>query len=505
VTSIDHVRAGRREWLGLAALALPCLLMSMDLTVLYLAVPDLSEDLQPSSTQLLWITDVYGFMLAGCLITMGTLGDRVGRRRLLLIGASAFAAASVLAAFSTSAEMLIATRAMMGVAAATLMPSTLSLIRNMFHDEQQRTRAMGIWIMSFSVGGAIGPLVGGVLLEHFWWGSVLLLPVPVMLLLLAVGPRLLPEFRAQSPGRFDLRGAALSIAAVLLVVYGIKRLAEGGVDAVPLLAIVAGLGLGVVFVLCERKAEDGLVDLELFRVPSFSASLAVNLVSLFVMFGSFWFVAQYLQLVLGMEPLEAGLWTVPQSLAFVLGSLLTPYAVRRYRPGHVVAAGAALAACAFVILTRVDGDDGLAALVAGSFVLGLGLAPMLALATDLVLTAAPPERAGSASAVSETSAELGGALGIAVLGSIGTAVYRTQVDDALLPEVPPDAASAARDTLGAAVGAAEELPAALSAPLLDVTRDAFATGLQVTAAISAALMLACAALAWAVLGRRSAP
>ena len=315
---------------------------------------------------------------------------------------------------------------------------------------------------------------------------------------------MLPEFREQSPGRFDVRGAVLSLFAVLLVVYGVKRLAEVGLDVLPLLAIVVGLGLGVVFVICERRVEHGLVDLDLFGVPSFSASLAVNGLSLFAMFGSFFFVAQYLQLVLGMEPLEAGLWTLPQAAAFVVGSLATSRLVRRFRPGQVVAGGAAVAACGFLVLALVEGDDGLTRLVIGSVVIGLGLAPMLALATDLVLTAAPPERAGSASAVSETSAELGGALGIAVLGSIGTAVYRTQVADDLPPGVPPEAADAARDTLGAAVGAADDLPASLSTPLLDVTRDAFAVGLQLTSAISVALMVGCSLLAWVVLGRRSA-
>ena len=221
-------RAGRREWIGLAVIALPCLLYSMDLTVLYLAVPSLTAELEPSSTELLWITDIYGFFLAGFLITMGTLGDRVGRRRLLLIGAAAFGVASVLAAFSTSVEMLIVSRALLGVAAATLAPSTLSLIRNMFLDPGQRTFAIGVWATSFSVGAALGPLLGGVLLEFFWWGSVFLLAVPVMCLLLVIGPRLLPEYRDPGAGRLDLVSAGLSVVAVLAVVYGLKGLAEDG-------------------------------------------------------------------------------------------------------------------------------------------------------------------------------------------------------------------------------------------------------------------------------------
>src|SRR3954468_8531774 len=230
-------RATRREWIGLAVLALPCLLYSMDLTVLNLAVPQISAQLRPSSAQLLWILDIYGFMIAGSLITMGTLGDRIGRRRLLMIGAAAFGAASVLAAFATSTSMLIGTRALLGMAGATLAPSTLSLIRTMFRDPQQRTVAISVWITSYSAGGAIGPLVGGVLLEHFWWGSVFLVGVPVMLLLLAVGPALLPEYRDPSARRLDLPSAALSLAAVLAVIYGLKRFAESGAAMLPVLSI----------------------------------------------------------------------------------------------------------------------------------------------------------------------------------------------------------------------------------------------------------------------------
>jgi MFS transporter, DHA2 family, multidrug resistance protein len=219
-------KATRREWIGLAVIALPCLLYSMDLTVLNLAVPHLSAALRPSSAQLLWIVDIYGFMIAGSLIPMGTLGDRIGRRRLLLVGAAAFGVASVLAAFSTSANRLSAARAVLGIAGATLAPSTLSLIRNMFLDPEQRTAAIGVWITSYSVGGAIGPILGGLLLQHFWWGSVFLLGVPVMVLLLLVGPVLLPEYRDPNAGRPDVISAAQSLFAILLVIYGLKQIAQ---------------------------------------------------------------------------------------------------------------------------------------------------------------------------------------------------------------------------------------------------------------------------------------
>jgi MFS transporter, DHA2 family, multidrug resistance protein len=323
-------------------------------TVLYLAVPELSADLRPSSSQLLWITDIYNFLLAGSLITMGTLGDRIGRRRLLLTGAAAFSIASVVAAFSTSAGMLIAARALLGVAGATLMPSTLSLIRNMFEDPSQRTLAIGLWTTSLSVGAAIGPLLGGALLELFWWGSVFLIAPPIMGLLLAVGPRLLPEFRDPEPGRFDLASATLSLVAVLTVIYGIKQIAEDGLGWAATAPILVGLALGAAFLHRQGKLADPLIDLRLFRGSAFSVSLAANTLALFAILGTDLFIAQYLQLVLGMGPLEAGLWLMPSAGGYVVGSMLTAVIVRRLRPAFVVAGGLALAAVGCAVLAQVE-------------------------------------------------------------------------------------------------------------------------------------------------------
>ncbi len=497
-------QAGRREWIGLAVLALPCLLYAMDLTVLNLAVPHLSADLQPSSTQLLWIVDIYGFLVAGSLVTMGTLGDRIGRRRLLLTGAAAFGAASVLAARSTSAEMLIAARALLGVAGATIAPSTLSLIRNMFVDPRQRTVAVSVWITSFSAGGAIGPLAGGVLLQWFWWGSVFLLAVPVMALLLVLGPLLLPEFGDPDAGRLDLVSAALSVAAVLAVIYGLKRLALDGPGWLPALSILAGLVAGVVFVRRQHRLADPLLDLRLFRVPAFSASLTTNLLSFFVGFGALLFIAQYLQLALGLSPLAAGLWMLPSSAGFILGAMLTPVLVRRFRPAFVIAAGMALAAAGLGVFTQLDNAAGLAVLVTGSVVFSLALAPVDTLATDLAVGAAPPERAGAASALAETSAEFGGALGIAVLGVVGTSVYRNQLTGALPAGIPPETAVAARDTFGGAVAAAGQLPGQLGQALLRAAGQAFTQGLHVAFTISAAAVIGGAILA-AILLRRLGP
>jgi len=464
----------------------------MDLSVLNLAVPALSAELKPSASELLWIVDIYGFLVAGSLITMGTLGDRIGRRRLLMIGAAAFGVASVLASLSRSSGMLIAARALLGVAGATLAPSTLSLIRNMFHDPEERTFAIAVWITSYSVGGAIGPLVGGLMLQRFHWGSVFLLAVPVMALLLAVAPRLLPEFRDPAAPRLDLPSAALSLSSVLAVIYGLKRLAEHGAGRVPAATILAGAALGIVFLRRQRRLAHPLVDLDLFRSPALSTALVTYTLALFVAFGAFIFVSQYLQMVLGMSPLEAGLWTLPWSLGFILGSLITPALARRVRPAPLMAAGLVLAAAGFSVLTRVGVASGLAAVVTASVMFSIGLSPSVTLVTDMVLGAAPPERAGSASALSETSAELGGALGIAVLGSIGTAVYRGAMAGAVPAGLSPGAAEAARGTLGGAAAAAGQLPAPLREALLSASREAFTHGFQRAAAVSA---LICAALA----------
>jgi MFS transporter, DHA2 family, multidrug resistance protein len=487
-------KATRREWIGLAVIALPCLLYAMDLTVLTLAVPSLSADLGPSSTELLWIVDIYGFMVAGFLVTMGTLGDRIGRRRLLMIGAGAFGAASVVAAFSSSPEMLIASRALLGIAGATLAPSTLSLIRNMFEDDQQRTVAIGIWITSFSVGAAIGPLVGGVLLESFHWGSVFLMAVPVMALLLAIGPRLLPEYKDPNPARLDLASAALSLVAVLAVIYGIKTIATDGPALASVGPVLAGLAAGALFVDRQRRLAEPMIDLGLFRRPAFSLALGANTLAFAVVFGIEVFVAQYFQLVLGYSPLEAGLWSVPGAAAFVVGSQLTPPLAARVRPPVAMLGGIAVAIGGVALLTQAGAASGPGLVVTGIVILSLGLAPLFTLAADLAISSAPPERAGAASGLSETSSELGGALGLAILGTVGTAVYRGQTADALPAELPAGASGAASDTLAGAVAAADRLPQALAADVLAPAREAFTQGLQVAATVSGVLVVAAAVL-----------
>lgn len=412
-------RAGRREWLGLAVLALPTLLLSLDLSVLYLALPHLSADLGATGTEQLWITDIYGFLIAGFLVTMGTLGDRVGRKRLLLIGGVAFAIASVLAAFSANPEMLIASRALMGIAGATLMPSTLALISNMFTDPKQQGTAIGVWMACFMGGMALGPVIGGALLDAFWWGSVFLLAVPVMVLLLLTGPFLLPEHRDPEPGKLDLASVALSLAAVLPVVYGIKHLAEGGSALPGGIALALGAGAGVVFLRRQRRLSVPLIDLRLFAARPFRNALVVLLGALACVAGVYLFAALYLQQEAALSPIEAGLWLVPSAAAMVLTSVAAPALTRRLPVHRVLAWSLVVAALGFLVLAWTSG---IAPLVIGLVLIYLGLGPVMALSTDIVVSAAPPDRAGAASALSETSVEFGLALGVAVLGSVGTFV-----------------------------------------------------------------------------------
>ena len=502
MTSTDPVRAGRREWTALGALVLPTLIVAMDLVVLILATPALSEALRPSGTQLLWITDVYGFLIAGSLVTMGTLGDRIGRRKLLLSGAAAFGAASVLAAFAPTAELLILARALLGIAGATLMPSTLSLLRSLFTDPAQRTFAIGLWVTTFSAGTVIGPLVAGVLLQYFWWGSVFLLNLPVMAALLVVGPRLLPEVRDPAPGRFDVPGAVMSVLAVLAVIYGVKRIAEGGADATALLALAAGVAIGAAFVRRQRRIAHPLLDLGLFRSAAFSTSVLVNVLIGVTLAGIFLFVAQYLQLVIGMSPLAAGLWLIPSTAGIIAGSLLTPALVRRVPARRLVSGGLAVAAAGLAVIAQVGAEPDLALVIAGTVVLGIGAAPASTLSVDLIIGSAPAERAGAASAISETGNELGNALGIALLGSIGVAVYRGAMADGLPAGLAPHDAAAAADTLAGAYAAASGLPAAVGAELVDTATSAFVRGMQFSAWTGVALAVA-AALAAPLLLRRT--
>ncbi|OSQ29112.1 MFS transporter [Thalassospira sp. MCCC 1A03138] len=482
-------KATRREWIGLLVLTLPCLLIAMDMTVLHLAVPALTASLNPTSDQLLWIVDIYGFFIAGSLITMGTLGDRIGRRKLLMIGGGCFGAASVLAAFSDTPEMLIFARGVLGIAGATLMPSTLSLIRSMFHNDKERSFAIAAWMTTFMVGTAAGPLLGGLVLSYFWWGAVFLLNVPVMGLLLIVAPILLPEHKAESFGRLDLFSAALSLGSVLAIIYGVKVIAAYGFGSDALAALVFGLLGAWVFIRRQRKLADPLLDLDLLKQKTIALPIVIQTAVIFAGMAYFLFLSQALQLVIGLTPIQAGLSMLPATVAGIVGSMGAPVLMGRFKPGQVMTGALILTAAGFGMLSWPGSVVSLYVLVAGATIFSLGITPVAMICTDMVVASAPSDRAGSAAAMSETSAELGGALGIAILGSVGTAIYRDVMIEAVPTWIGNEAADAIRSTLGGAVNALHDLPATISSDILPLARAAFTDGLQVISIICTILMV----------------
>lgn len=480
--TIDHPpgRAGRREWIALAVLALPTLLVALDTFVMLLALPHLSQDLGASSTEQLWIMDVYGFMVAGFLITMGTLGDRIGRRRLLLIGAAAFGVTSVLAAYSVNPAMLILARAALGIAGATLTPSTLALIMNLFRDPKQRATAVGMWVGCFTAGAIIGPLAGGALLDHFWWGSVFLIGVPAMVLLLLAGPVLLPEYRDPNADRLDLTSVALSLAAILPIIYGLKEVARHGWRPAPIAVFVVGLAAGVLFLRRQRRLADPLLDLSLFTRRAFTITLTGMLMYSMLTGGTMVYIAQYFQLVAGLSPLRAGLALLPGMVAAIVSYQISPQLAHRIRPGVLFPAGLAIAIAGLLLITQVRTSSGLLTLMTGFTLASIGGGPLVSLGTNLVISAVPAEKAGSAAGIAQTGNEFGYALGIAILGSIGTAAYRGQITD--------DKPIAARESITAAEEAAQKLPGHAGMELLQQAHWAFTSALHVVALVSAALL-----------------
>ncbi|MDX1559898.1 MAG: MFS transporter [Marinobacter sp.] len=491
-----RVLAGIKAWVGLAVLALPTVLLGLDVTILYLALPALATDLQPTSNQALWIMDAYGFMIAGFLITMGTLGDRIGRRRLLMIGAAAFAGASVLAAYAPSAELLIVARAILGVSGATLMPSTLALISNMFFDVRQRALAIGIWATMFALGMALGPVVGGVLLEQFWWGAAFLIAVPVVAILLATAPFLLPEYRDPNAGRLDLVSVLLLLIAILPSIYGIKEFSKAGVTPLVLISLSIGVLGTMSFVRRQKLLPDPLLDLQLFAIRTFTAALVILLVGLIGVAGMMLLVSQYLQLVAGFSPLVAGLWMGPPALMMVFAGVFAPLCARRIRPAFVIAVALILSSIGCGLLAKVDPHSiQVLQVVVGFSLVYLGLGTIAALGTDLVVGAAPTEKAGAASSMSEMVQELGVALGVALLGSLATLKYRLHITGGLPDGMPDDVSSALEESLWATKSIAEQLPAGM----LEQARAAFTQGMVVSATVGGLALLVLAFLSVASL------
>ncbi|MFD0145126.1 MULTISPECIES: MFS transporter [unclassified Streptomyces] len=484
------------RWLALSVLVLAVLLVAVDATVLGLATPSLSEDLKPSGTQLLWIGDIYSFVIAGLLVSMGSLGDRIGRKKLLLIGATAFGAVSVLNAYATSPEMMIVARALLGVAGATLMPSTLALIRNIFHDPKERSLAIGIWGATASAGAAVGPVVGGALLQHFYWGSVFLINLPVMAVLVLVGIKLLPESRNPVAGPWDLVSVGLSLVGVIGVVYAIKEVASHGLTWEVGASAVVGAAALYAFVRRQHTLTAPLLDMRLFKHRGFSGAVLADLLTVFGLSGLVFFLSQFLQLVQGRDPLEAGLAELPAAIGAVVTGLVAGRYARRFSVRGVVTGGLGAIGLALAAITLVHKETGYPLLGAALLVVGLGAGFSFTVTADVILSSVPKEQAGSASAVSETAYELGAALGIALLGSIVTGVYQGFTAPA---GVPADAAAAAHDSLGGAFEASAGLDPATAGGLVSTAQDAFVDGLNIAAGVGAAVLLATAAAAWFLL------
>ncbi|GGQ66101.1 MFS transporter [Streptomyces flaveolus] len=483
-------RPGR--WLALSVLVLAVLLVAVDATVLGLATPYISEDLAPSGTQLLWIGDVYSFVIAGLLVSMGSLGDRIGRKRILLIGATAFGLISVLNAYASTPELMIVARALLGVAGATLMPATLALIRNLFHDPRERSLAVGIWGATASAGTAVGPIVGGFLLEHFWWGSVFLINLPVMVVLVLVGIKLLPESRNPNPGPWDLASVLLSLVGMVGVVYAVKEAAAHGFGWATLAAGLLGAAALYGFVRRQLTMPVPLLDMRLFRSRGFSGAVLADLLTILGLSGLVFFLSQYLQLVQGRPPFEAGLAELPAAIGAVVAGLIAGRVARRFSVRAVVAGGLAAVGLALAALTVIGQHTGYPLLGAALLVVGVGAGFSFTVTADVILSSVPKEQAGSASAVSETAYELGAALGIALLGSIVTGVYRDFTGPAGTP-------AAAHESLGGAVQAASELPADTAGALLDAARQSFVDGLTLASGVGAVVLLAAAGAAWFLL------
>ncbi|WP_024332579.1 MFS transporter [Gordonia hirsuta] len=481
--------ASRRTWLGLVVLTLPVILVSMDFSVLYLAMPTIARALHPSATQELWILDVYGFLIAGLLITMGNLGDRIGRRAILLTGAGVFGLASVTAAFAPSAGLLIAARALMGVGGATLMPASLSLIANMFPRDAERARAIGIWTAGFAGGAALGPVIGGLLLHHFWWGVVFLINVPVLALLFVAAPFVLPEFRVRAAHPFDLLGVALSLLGLLPLVYAVKDAAAEGISVRSTLLAGFGAVLLAAFLMQQRRARAPLVNLRLFASATFSACIAIALVGMMAQGGMAYLTNVFLQSVQRYDVLSAALAGLPMAVTIAAFSIGASRIAARIGVRRALAYSLLLAAAGNLGILSLDVTSDLWIFLVLTAVTGIGYGIQFALVTDVVIGSVPPEHSGAASGISETSFELGTAMGLALLGSLATAVFRSRGDGRFA------------DSLGETLDRAGDLGPA-GEQLALAAREAFVTGMHAAAAVGGvALILLSAVVAYVMRDR----
>ncbi|MEE1818513.1 MFS transporter [Streptomyces sp. SP18ES09] len=489
------VGTGANRWVVLVVLCVSLLLVALDATILHVAVPSLTEDLRPSATALLWIVDAYPLVCAALLILFGTLGDRVGRRRVLLLGYALFGIASAVAALATDPAVLIAARALLGVGGAMIMPATLSILRTVFPDRRERATAIGVWTATAAIGAATGPVLGGFLVENYWWGSVFLINIPLMALVLPLGRRLLPESRGAADGPWDVLGALMAAGGVLGCVLGVKRAGAGD----PLLALptagplLLGSALLVLFVRRQKRRPHPLIDMRLFSRAAFTTSVGCIVIGMLALVGLELIAVQYLQLVLGLSPLETGLRLLPLTFAAMAAGATGSYTLRRIGPRRMVGWGFLLTAGAVLLLTLMGQHDRPLLLTAGFVLLGFGLQTTLFSAYESMLSEAPQRSAGGAAAIGETSYQLGAGMGIALLGSVMNAAYAPGL--ASVPGVPAEASRAAANSLGEAYKVADQLGGAAGDALHQAARHSFVTGLHVTLCVSAALLLVGALMA----------
>ncbi|GAA4925803.1 MFS transporter [Streptomyces coeruleoprunus] len=486
---------GANRWVVLFVLCVSLLLVALDATVLHVAVPAVTEDLRPSSTALLWIVDAYPLVCASLLILFGTLGDRVGRRRILLCGYALFGVASAVAALADTPAVLIAARALLGVGGAMIMPATLSLLRAVFPDRRERATAIGIWTAVAAIGAATGPVLGGFLVEHFWWGSVFLINIPLMALILPVGRWLLPESRGSGDGPWDVLGALMAAGGVLGLVLGVKRAGAGAdlIGPATLGPLVVGAVLLVLFVRRQRHRAHPLIDMRMFSRPAFTFSVGCIVLAMLALVGLELIAVQYLQLVLGLSPVETGLRLLPLTFAAMAAGATGSYTLARLGPRRMVGGGFVLTAGAVLLLVLMGQNDRPLLLTIGFVLLGFGLQTTLFAAYESMLSEAPADCAGGAAAIGETSYQLGAGMGIALLGSVMNAAYGPGLSG--VPGVPAQAAAAAANSLGEAYQVAARLGGAAGDALYTAARHAFVHGLHVTLMVSAGLLLTGALMA----------
>ncbi|MFF3091107.1 MFS transporter [Streptomyces nojiriensis] len=486
---------GTNRWVVLAVLCVSLVLVALDATILHVAVPSVTEDLRPGSIELLWIVDAYPLVCASLLILFGTLGDRVGRRRILLLGYGLFGVASAIAALADNAQVLIAARALLGIGGAMIMPATLSILRQVFPDRRERALAIGIWTAVAAIGAASGPVLGGFLVQHFWWGSVFLINIPLMALILPLGRWLLPESRGSADGPWDVLGALMAAAGVLGTVLGIKRLGAERrlLDAEALLPLLLGVVLLVVFVRRQKRREHPLIDMRMFSRAAFSTSVACIVLAMLALVGLELIAVQYLQLVLHLSPLETGLRLLPLTFAAMAAGATGSYTLGRVGPRTMVSLGFVLTAFAVLLLTLMGQQDRPLLLTIGFILLGFGLQTTLFAAYESMLSEAPVATAGGAASIGETSYQLGAGMGIALLGSVMNAAYRPGLMD--VPGVSSADSASAANSLGEAYQIAAHLGGPAGASLHAAARQSFVHGLHVTLLVSAVLLVAGAVMA----------